>query len=131
MFTVRNIGGVALFLFGTTFMWLTPAFVTQGLKTGGAMWSLTNGLALLAMIGFSIATFGLFRHASWWEPVAIASAVVGVLVLGPYWMAARHAGEPAPGFNVLIHALGDAGVFVLLLVPSLERWVSGHVMAGQ
>jgi hypothetical protein len=130
MFTIRNIGGVALFLFGTTFMWLTPAFVTQGHKTGGAMWSLTNGLALLAVVGFSIATFGLFRHASWWEPVAIASAVVGVLVLGPYWVAARHAGEATPAFNVLIHALGDAGVFVLLLVPSLERWVTGHVIAG-
>jgi len=25
MFTIRNLGGVALFLLGTTFLWLTPA----------------------------------------------------------------------------------------------------------
>ena len=130
MFTMRNIGGVALFLFGTTFLWLTPAFATQGLKTGGAMWSVTNGLALLAVAGFTVATWGLFRQASWWEPVALASTVVGVAVLGPYWLAARHAGETTPAFNVFVHGLGDAGVFVLLLVPSLERWVSGHVVAG-
>jgi hypothetical protein len=34
------------------------------------------------------------------------------------------------GFNVLIHALGSVGVWILLLVPSLERWVDGHVVAG-
>jgi len=130
MLTVRNIGGVALFLFGTTFLWLTPAFVTQGLKTGGAMWSATNVLALLAMAGFTVATWGLFRHASWWEPAALVSAVVGVAVLVPYWLAASHAGETNPAFNIFIHALGDAGVFVLLLVPSLETWVTNHVMAG-
>jgi hypothetical protein len=30
MFTTRNLGGVALFQFGTTFLWLTPAFSTPG-----------------------------------------------------------------------------------------------------
>jgi hypothetical protein len=25
-FTIRNLGGVALFLFGTTYVWTTPAF---------------------------------------------------------------------------------------------------------
>ena len=130
MFTVRNMGGIALLLFGSTFLWLTPAFVTRGLETGGAMWSVTNLLSLAAVGGFTVATWGLFRHAPWWETVALISAVVGIVVLGPYWLAARHAGEAAPGFNVLIHALGDAGVFILLLVPSLETWVSSHVMAG-
>jgi hypothetical protein len=52
-------------------------------------------------------------------------------MLIPYWLAAHHSGEPTPWFNVLIHALGDAGVLVLLLVPTLERWVSGHVLAGR
>ena len=35
------------------------------------------------------------------------------------------------GFNVFIHALGKAGVFVLPLVPTLERWVESHVMSGR
>jgi hypothetical protein len=37
MFTIRNMGGVALFLFGTTFVWITPEFVTAGLKNTGAL----------------------------------------------------------------------------------------------
>jgi hypothetical protein len=131
MFTIRNLGGVALFLFGTTFLWLTPAFATRGASTKGAMWSVTQVLALVTLAGFTIATWGLFRRASWWEGVAIASALLGLAVLIPYWLAAHHAGEPTPWCNVLIHALGDVGVLVLLLVPALERWVSGHVLAGR
>ena len=130
MFTTRNLGGVALFLFGTTFLWLTPAFAGAGVKTTGAMWSASNALSLAAVAGFSLATWGLFRQASWWEAAALVSTVIGVAVLAPYWLAASHAGETTPAFNVFVHALGDAGVFVLLLIPSLEQWVSGHVMSG-
>ncbi len=52
------------------------------------------------------------------------------MALIPYWIAAHHAGETNPWFVVLIHALGGAGVLVLLLVPSLERWVDSHVMSA-
>jgi hypothetical protein len=130
MFTIRNTGGVALFLFGTTFLWLTPSFASRGVSTTGAMWAVTAVLALATLAGFTVATWGLFRKASWWEGAAVTSAVLGVIVLVPYWLAARHAGETAPEFNVFIHAAGDAGVFILLLVPRLEHWVSGHVVAG-
>jgi predicted permease len=130
MFTIRNAGGVALFLFGTTFVWLTPAFLTKGIRSDGPLWPVTTAIALVAVAGFSVATYGLFRRASWWETAAIASAVVGVIVLVPYVLAARDAGEPGLGIMVAVHVLGDAGVFALLLIPSLERWVSGHVGAG-
>lgn len=130
MFTIRNAGGVALFLFGTTFLWLTPSFASRGVSTTGAMWAVTGVLALATLAGFLVATWGLFRKASWWEGAAVASAALGVVVLVPYWFAASHAGEANPGFNVVVHALGDAGVFFLLLVPRFEHWVSGHVLAG-
>src|SRR5919205_312981 len=100
MFTIRNLGGVALFLFGTTFLWLTPSFASAGVSTKGAAWSLTQVLAL--------ATIVLFTVAGWWELVAVVAAALGLLVLIPYWLAASHAGEPTPGFNVVIHALGSA-----------------------
>lgn len=130
MFTIRNLGGVALFLFGTTFLWLTPSFASQGVPTKGVAWSITQVLVLVTLALFSTATWGLFTKGGWWEPVAIVAAVVGLAVLIPYWLAASHAGEVDPGFNALVHALGSVGVLVLLLVPTLERWVSGHVVAG-
>jgi hypothetical protein len=130
MFTIRNLGGVALFLFGTTFMWLTPSFASPGVSTKGIAWSITQVLALVTIALFTAATWGLFTKAGWWEAVAVVAAALGVLVLIPYWLAAGHAGEPSPGFNVLVHALGSIGVWVLLLVPSLEQWVNGHVIAG-
>jgi hypothetical protein len=129
MFTIRNVGGVALLLFGSTVLWLTPAFATRGVSTNGAMWSMTQILALV-VVGFTVATWGLFTNTSWWEFTAVASAALGVIVLVPYWLAASSAGETTPGFNVLIHLLGNAGVFALLLVPTLEQWVSGHVASG-
>ena len=41
-------------------------------------------------------------------------------------------GEPTgtTTWNVFLHVLMLAGVFVLLLVPQLERWVDHHVMSG-
>src|SRR4029450_10072882 len=92
MFTIRNMGGVALFLFGTTFLWLTPAFATQGVSTKGVAWSVTQVLALLTLALFAVATWGLFTKAGWWGPLAIVAAVLGFVVLGPYWRGARHAG---------------------------------------
>lgn len=131
MFTIRNMGGVALLLFGSTYMWLMPMMATKGIKTTGGMWATANALSLLAMGGFAVATWGLFTRAEWWALVAIASAVVGSAALGPYWFAATHAGEATPGFNVFVHAIGNIAVVILLLVPVLERWVNGHVMAGR
>jgi hypothetical protein len=58
MFTIRNVGGVALFLFGTTFVWLTPMFAAAAVDTSGAAWSTTAVLAAVTIIGFTIATWG-------------------------------------------------------------------------
>src|SRR4029453_823704 len=99
MFTVRNIGGVALFLFGTTFLWLTPAFATRGISTEGGWWTATRALGLLPVAGFTVATWGLFRRDAWWEPVGLGSALVGLVALVPYWIAASRSGETAPWFN--------------------------------
>lgn len=61
---------------------------------------------------------------------AIGSAVLGMVPLVPDGIAAHRSGEATPWCTVLILALGSIGVFVLLLVPPLERWVSSHVMSG-
>ena len=130
MFTIRNLGGAALFLFGTTFVWLTPMFATKGVTTSGLAWTLANALSWITLAGFTVATWGLFNKTDWWELTAVGAAIVGLAALVPYWFAANHAGETTPGFNVFIHVLGSAGVLLLLLVPTLERWVSDHVISG-
>lgn len=131
MFTLRNIGGVALFLAGTTWLWLTPAFATKGVSTSGALWALTRALCLLTIAVFCVATWGLFARTGWWEATAVAASAIGLVALAPYWVAARHGGEATGtvAFNSSLHVLMAAGVLVLLLVPTLEHWVNGHVMA--
>lgn len=130
MLTVRNLGGVALFLFGTTFLWLTPSFASRGISTKSFAWSAANVLALTTTAGLTVATWGLFNRVDWWEVAAVGSSALGVIAALVYWAAARAAGEQPATFNALIHILGSAGVFALLLIPSLERWVSRHVMGG-
>jgi hypothetical protein len=88
-------------------------------------------LAILTLIGFSVATWGLFKKVEWWDTLAIASAVLGLVALIPFWIAAHNSGEVTPWFTVLIHVIGAAGVLLLLLVPPLHNWVNGHVMAGR
>ena len=130
MFTIRNLGGVSLFLLGTTFMWVTPAFAGKGVSTSGLLWAMTRVLAFVTLAGFTVATWGLFQRAGWWEPLAVTSALLGLVTMVPYWIAAARAGETNPAFNVLIHVLGCAGVLALLLIPYLEHWVSGHVLGS-
>jgi hypothetical protein len=77
MFTIRNFGGVALFLAGSTWLWLIPAFATKGVTTSGTLWSVTNTLGMVTILAFCTATVGLFAHQPWWESAAIRSAVVG------------------------------------------------------
>jgi hypothetical protein len=131
MFTVRNLGGIALFLAGTTWLWLTPAFATKGVSTSGAMWSATRVLCLLTIAGFSVATWALFARRDWWESAALASVALGVLALFTYAVAAR-GGETAGtvAWNLFVHVVMVVGILALLLVPPLERWVDGHVMGG-
>jgi hypothetical protein len=133
MFTIRNLGGVALLLMGSTWLWLTPAFAGRGVSTSGLLWAVTRTLCLITIAGFCVATWGLFARHSWWEVVAIGSAAVGALALLTFSIAASRGGEPAGtvAWNVFVHVLMLAGMFVLLLVPSLERWVESHVVSGK
>lgn len=78
MFTIRNLGGVALLLMGSTWLWLTPAFAGPQASNSGLMWRVTNVLSLLTIAGFCVATWGLFTRHTWWETAALAPAGVGV-----------------------------------------------------
>ena len=132
MFTIRNMGGVALFLAGTTWLWLTPAFASRGVATSGTAWAITRALSMLTVAGFCVATYGLFTHHAWWEPVTLASACLGLVALVPFWVAATGGGETTgtTAWNAFIHVFMVGGILVLLLIPKLERWVDQHVMGA-
>lgn len=72
----------------------------------------------------------MFTRRSWWEAVAVGSAVLGLIALVPYWLAAYAGGESAgtATWNALVHVAMVAGVVALLRVPRMERWVDRHVM---
>jgi hypothetical protein len=130
MFTIRSLGGISLFLAGTTWLWLTPAFATGGVSTSGVPWAITRVLSLLTVATFCVAAWALFARHSWWEAVALGSAVLGLVALILYWLAAHGGGETTgtATWNAFVHVLMIAGVLVLLLVPQLEHWVDRHVM---
>ena len=110
MFTLRTLGGIALLMAGSSWLWITPTFATRGVNTSGIWWNITMVLALLTVLGFLVATWGLFARWSWF------AAIGGGETVG------------TTAWNVFVHVLMVAGVAVLLLVPSLERWVNQQVM---
>jgi hypothetical protein len=130
MFTLRTLGGIALLMAGSSWLWLTPTFATRDQDTSGILWNITMVLSLLTVLSFCVATWGLFARWNWWEYAALASAGLGLLALLPYWSAAIGAGETigTTAWNAFVHVLMVALVAALLLVPPLERWVDQQVM---
>ena len=129
MFTLRTLGGIGLNAAGASWLWLTPGFASRG-DTSGFLWSITTWLSLLTVLGFCIATWGRFARWGWWEQAALASAALGLIAVVVYLAAAFTGGEApfAAVFEAAVHVLMVAIVAGLLLVPSLERWVSHQVM---
>jgi hypothetical protein len=127
----RNFGVLALFVYGTTFLWLTAAFAGIETPASGTAWTVTQLLVLATIGGFSVAAWGSYKATSCWERLAIGSAVLGFAPLIPYWLAARpavDAGTVAQG--VIIHAIGNALVLVLLLAPPTKHWIQNQVQRG-
>jgi hypothetical protein len=128
MFTFRNLAAVSMFLFGTTFMWLTPMFVAGEPKPKGYAWTLVSILSWVVMAGFTAGAWAIFKELSWWEPVATASAFVGIVTVVAYWLATTWTGEVVgAALNLVIHAAGIAGVFVATMFRPVNDWMTAHI----
>lgn len=130
MFSFKNWIALGLFLFGSTFLWMTRDFLANPREGSGVLWSIIQVLTLVAIVGFAVASWSVFKGASWWEPVAITSAVVGLAALVPYVIGVRQvgdAGDAGVQMNIVIHAVGIAAVFVLVLVPVVHDWVARRI----
>ena len=126
MLSFKNWVALGLFLFGSTFLWMTRDFLANPREGTGTLWSAIQIIVLVAIAGFTVAAWVLFKEATWWEPVAIASAIVGLAALVPYVIGVRQvgdAGDAGVQMNIAIHAMGIAAVFVVVLVPVVHDWL--------
>ena len=129
MFTFKNWAALALFLFGTTFLWMTRDFLANPREGTGTLWSAIQVLAILAIVGFSIAAWLLFKDASW-EPVAVGSAVVGLTALVPYVIGVQQVGDMGDvgvQINIALHMVGIAAVVAVALVPAAHDWLTSRI----
>jgi hypothetical protein len=127
MFSFKNMVALGLFLFGSTFLWMTRDFLANPREGTGTLWSVVQVLVMMTIIGFTLAAWVLFKEASWWEPVAIASAIVGLAALVPYvfgvWQVGE-AGDAGVQINIAMHVVGIAAVFAVGLLPLVHDWIA-------
>jgi hypothetical protein len=130
MLTFRNLLAVGLFLFGSTFLWMTASFTGETPPPEGAIWTLENVLALLAVLGFTAAAWGVFKDLSWWEPVTAISGVVGLIAVIPFVIGVSGlAGSVDLGvaINLTMHVFGSGAVLAIVFVPSAHDWIMGSL----
>jgi len=127
MWTFKNLVAVGLFLFGSTFLWMTPAFAGRARPPTGTAWTLVNMLALVAVAGFTVAAWAVFQQYSWWGPITMVSAVIGLLAVIPFVVGL---GQIGAGFadlgvqiNLWLHAVGSAAAAAVVLFPGIHAWV--------
>lgn len=129
MFTFRNMLAVAALLFGSTFLWMTPLYI--GPTATGPIWTMAQVLGFLAIIGFTVVAWGIFRAAAWWEMATVIAGVVGIAAVIPFAIAAPS--TPAAGdtssllINIVFHLVGSAAVIVALRVRQTEQWIAGQL----
>jgi hypothetical protein len=97
----------------------------------GPTWTAAQVLGFLAIIGFTVAAWGIFKAAGWWETIALASGVVGIAATIPYAIAAPSlavGGDPLTlAINIGLHVVGSAAVIAALRVRPAERWIAGRL----
>jgi hypothetical protein len=124
MWTFKNLLAIGVFLFGSTFLWMTPAFAGKTPPPTGAAWTVVNVLALVAVAAFTVTAWAVFKEYSWWWTAAIVSAAVGLLAVIPFVFALRQIDMPLADMGVQInlwmHVLGSALVLSALTVPSIH-----------
>ncbi len=133
--TRRNVAAAALLVYASTFLWMTTWFAGTEKPPGGAAWALANVGALASLVLFTLGAWGVFRSKRWWERAAAAGAIIGLVALVPYGIAASSTGVSGPGVNSAIHLVGSAAILLVVLVPALEgrmrAWLPGEPRPGQ
>ena len=122
MWTFKNLLAVGLFLFGSTFLWMTPAFAGKTPPPTGTARMFASVQAV------PVAAWGVFKQSSWWETTALVSGVVGLVAVVPFIVGQSQLdvglGDPGVQINLWLHLLGSAAVIAIVLLPVAHNWVT-------
>jgi hypothetical protein len=131
VWTFRTLVAICLFLFGTTFLWMTAFLAGKTPPPSGTAWTVANVLAYAAIVVFTIAAWGVFKQFSWWETAAVLSGIVGLAAVVPFIVGQS---QLEIGFrdlgvqiNLWVHILGSAAVIAIVLLPVAHDWVIRHL----
>lgn len=127
--TFSNVLAIGIFLVGASWLWLTPMWLSQG-KADVSIFDPRGLLSVLAIVGFAMVAWGVFRYTSWWEPVAIASALAGITAAFVFWFWAASSSDASKAdvaTNALLHVAAGALVIAVLLIKPAEHWLAGHL----
>jgi hypothetical protein len=131
MWTFKNLVAIGLFLFGSTFLWMTPAFAGRTSPPTGLAWTLVNILALAAVAGFTIAAWAVFKQYSWWGPMTLVSAIIGLAAVIPFILGLLQIGvgfaDLGVQINLWMHLVGSAAAGTVVLLPNVHTWVVHHL----
>ena len=127
MWTFKNLMAIGLFLFGSTFLWMTASFAGKTPPPTGAAWTLVNVLALLTVAGFTICAWGVYKQQSWWQMVALLSAITGLLAVIPFVVGLTQIqvgfADLGVQINLWLHILGSLAVIAIVRLPAVQHWV--------
>lgn len=128
MWTFRMLIAIGLFLFGTTFLWMTAFMSGKTPPPSGTAWTIANVVAYVAIAAFAIAAWGLFKQYSWWETAAVMSGAIGLVAVIPFVVGQSQLevgfGDTGVQINLWLHILGSAAVIASVLVPVAREWVT-------
>jgi hypothetical protein len=117
----RTAGAAAIFLFGSTFLWVMSSL--PGTRDHCAWRQLVGhpGTGPRHCGGVRWGRLGLGKASEWWKPLAIVGLVLGMVVLLIWWSAVSSiSGVTNLVANLALHAAGIA-VLLVLLIASLAR----------
>jgi hypothetical protein len=92
------------------------------------VWTLTNVLVYVAVIGLVVAAWGMFKQYSWWEMAPVVPGIAGLVAVVSFVAGQSQLDVGFADFGVQInlwmHILGCAAVVAIVLVPVAHDWVT-------
>lgn len=125
---MRTLAAVAVFLSGTTFLWMTPAMNGDDAPLTGMEWDVVRMLAWVAVVGYAAAAWGIIRALDWWPAALAGAALAGLATTVAFLVATQGSdGVPNVGANASLHAAVSLLLLAVVLVPPVRAVLARRV----